>query len=44
MSDTNKEMMARLDEFLLEVQKPSRYIGGEHGAVIKGGARCRSTF
>lgn len=35
MSDTNKEMMARLDEFLLEVQKPSRYIGGEHGAVIK---------
>lgn len=31
----NKEMMNRLDEFLLEVQKPSRYIGGEHGAVLK---------
>ena len=32
---TNKAMMEQLDEFLLEVQKPSRYIGGEHGAVIK---------
>lgn len=31
----NKSMMDKLDEFLLEVQKPSRYIGGEHGAVIK---------
>ncbi|HCD70937.1 MAG TPA: TIGR03960 family B12-binding radical SAM protein, partial [Ruminococcaceae bacterium] len=28
-------MMRRLDEFLLEVQKPSRYIGGESGSVVK---------
>ncbi len=31
----NDEMMHKLDEFLLEVQKPSRYIGGESGSVIK---------
>lgn len=31
----NDEMMRRLDEFLLEVQKPSRYIGGESGSVVK---------
>lgn len=35
MSENNNSMMERLDEFLLEVQKPSRYIGGETGAVIK---------
>ena len=28
-------MMRRLDEFLLEVQRPSRYIGGESGSVVK---------
>lgn len=31
----NDEMMRRLDEFLLEVQRPSRYIGGESGSVVK---------
>ncbi len=31
----NKDMMDRLDEFLLDIQKPSRYIGGEVGAVSK---------
>lgn len=31
----NDEMMRRLDELLLEVQKPSRYIGGESGSVVK---------
>ncbi|MBP1562989.1 MAG: TIGR03960 family B12-binding radical SAM protein [Oscillospiraceae bacterium] len=28
-------MMKKLDEFLLDVQKPSRYIGGESGSVFK---------
>lgn len=28
-------MMEKLDEFLLDVQKPSRYIGGETGSVVK---------
>ena len=27
--DNTNSMMERLDEFLLDVQKPSRYIGGE---------------
>lgn len=31
----NDEMMKKLDEFLLDVQKPSRYIGGESGSVFK---------
>ena len=31
----NNEMMAKLDEFLLDIQKPSRYIGGEVGSVSK---------
>ena len=31
----NTEMMEKLDEFLLNIQKPSRYIGGEAGSVIK---------
>lgn len=31
----NPSMMDRLDEFLLDVQKPSRYIGGETGSVVK---------
>ena len=31
----NTEMMKKLDEFLLDIQKPSRYIGGEVGAVSK---------
>lgn len=31
----NTEMMDKLDEFLLNIQKPSRYIGGEVGAVVK---------
>lgn len=31
----NNEMMAKLDEFLLDIQKPSRYIGGEVGSVCK---------
>lgn len=31
----NDEMMKKLDEFLLDVQKPSRYIGGESGSVYK---------
>ena len=29
----NDEMMKKLDEFLLDVQKPSRYIGGESGSA-----------
>ena len=29
------EGMKMLDEFLLKIQKPSRYIGGEVGAVVK---------
>ena len=29
------EGMKILDEFLLNIQKPSRYIGGEVGAVVK---------
>ncbi|MDE7361480.1 MAG: TIGR03960 family B12-binding radical SAM protein [Oscillospiraceae bacterium] len=28
-------MMDKLDEFLLDIQKPARYIGGEVGSVIK---------
>ncbi|MBD5383914.1 MAG: TIGR03960 family B12-binding radical SAM protein [Ruminococcaceae bacterium] len=28
-------MMNKLDEFLLDIQKPARYIGGEVGSVIK---------
>lgn len=35
MSEKNNSMMERLDEFLLDVQKPSRYIGGEPGSVVK---------
>ena len=31
----NVEMMNKLDEFLTEVRKPSSYIGGEVGAVVK---------
>ena len=31
----NTEMMNKLDEFLLDIQKPARYIGGEVGSVIK---------
>lgn len=31
----NTEMMEKLDEFLLNIQKPSRYIGGEAGSVVK---------
>lgn len=31
----NNEMMNKLDEFLLDIQKPARYIGGEVGSVIK---------
>ncbi len=31
----NDEMMKKLDEFLPDVQKPSRYIGGESGSVVK---------
>lgn len=31
----NIEMMNRLDEFLPEIQKPARYIGGEVGSVLK---------
>ncbi len=31
----NTEMMDKLDEFLLDIQKPARYIGGEVGSVIK---------
>ena len=31
----NDEMMKKLDEFLLDVQKPSRYIGGESGSVCE---------
>ena len=27
--------MNKLDEFLLDIQKPARYIGGEVGSVIK---------
>ena len=33
--DNTNSMMERLDEFLLDVQKPSRYIGGETGSVVK---------
>lgn len=31
----NTEMMNKLDEFLLDIRKPARYIGGEVGSVIK---------
>lgn len=31
----NSEMMARLDEFLPDIQRPARYIGGEVGACMK---------
>lgn len=31
----NVEMMSRLDEFLAEVERPARYIGGETGSVQK---------
>ena len=31
----NTEMMNKLDEFLLDIQKPARYIGGEGDSVIK---------
>lgn len=31
----NNEMMARLDEFLPDIQRPARYIGGEVGACMK---------
>ncbi len=31
----NSEMMKKLDEFLPEIQKPARYIGGETGSVMK---------
>lgn len=31
----NTEMMNKLDEFLLDIQKPARYIGGEVGSIIK---------
>lgn len=31
----NTEMMNRLDDFLPDIQKPARYIGGEPGSVIK---------
>lgn len=31
----NLEMMKKLDEFLPEIQKPARYIGGETGSVMK---------
>ncbi len=31
----NIEMMSRLDEFLTEVERPARYIGGETGSVQK---------
>lgn len=31
----NTAMMEKLDEFLLDIQKPSRYIGGEVGSVCK---------
>ncbi len=31
----NTEMMNKLDEFLLDIQKPARYIGGEVDSVIK---------
>jgi len=38
MSDNlykNVEMMNKLDEFLLDIRKPARYIGGEVGSVVK---------
>lgn len=37
MSDfyKNTEMMKRLDEFLPDIQRPARYIGGEVGACMK---------
>ena len=31
----NVEMMNKLDEFLPNIQKPARYIGGEVGSVLK---------
>ena len=31
----NTEMMDRLDEFLPDIQKPARYIGGEPGSILK---------
>ncbi len=38
------EGMKMLDEFLLKIQKPSRYIGGEVGAVIKDKAKVDVRF
>lgn len=40
----NTEMMEKLDEFLLNIQKPSRYIGGEAGSVIKDKSRVDIRF
>ncbi len=38
------EGMKILDEFLLNIQKPSRYIGGEVGAVIKDKSKVNVRF
>lgn len=40
----NTEMMEKLDEFLLNIQKPSRYIGGEAGSVLKDKSRVDVRF
>ena len=40
----NIGMMKRLDEFLTDVQKPSRYIGGECGSVVKDKSRVDIRF
>ncbi len=47
MSDNlykNVEMMNKLDEFLLDIRKPARYIGGEVGSVIKDKSRVDVRF
>lgn len=40
----NTEMMNKLDEFLLDIQKPARYIGGEVGSVIKDKSKVDMRF
>ncbi len=40
----SEQTMKLLDEFLLKVQKPSRYIGGELGAVIKDKSKVNIRF
>lgn len=31
----NSELVTRVQEFLLDVEKPARYVGGEYGSIVK---------